>query len=81
MDRVGYKRERSREEALDDHSKRLRSAAATEELREYINYLNRNSFSVEKITDLIDKKGANPNLYARCGEICKCCWILHEDTE
>jgi hypothetical protein len=65
MDRVGDKRERSTEQALDEDSKRLKSAAAavaTEELREYINHLSQRGFSVEKITDLIDKKGANPNV-------------------
>ena len=60
----GVKHERSPPTGLGhNNSKRLRSAAAaTEELERYINDLSENSFSVEKITDLIDKKGANPNV-------------------
>ena len=65
MDRVGDKRERSREEALDDHSKRQRSAAATEELDVYISNRKGKTFSAETMIDLISKKGADPN--HRCG--------------
>ena len=62
MDRVGDKRERS-PEALDEHSKRLRSAAAaTEELMKFIENPRGQVFSAEYIMELIEGRGANPDI-------------------
>jgi ankyrin repeat protein len=70
MDRVSDKRERSTEQALDEDSKRLKSAAAaaaaaTEELDRYMSKVKRETLSVETMIDLIGKKGADPN--HQCG--------------
>ena len=60
MDRVGDKRERS-PEALDEHSKRLRSAAAaTEELMKFIENPRGQVFSAEYIMELIEGERGKP---------------------
>jgi len=38
------------------------SVSATKELKKYISRLNQNNFSAERIIDLVEKKGADPNV-------------------